>query len=75
MAEHAQRKPTGGQNARHIPKPAKDPSNPASKPNATTEDQVANMESEGQAQQPGQEPPADIRDELAKTPRPKSKTG
>ena len=32
------------------------------------------MESEGQAQQPGQEPPADIREELAKTPR-KSKRG
>lgn len=41
-----------------------DPKNPASKPNATTQDQVANMESEGQAQQPGQEPPADIREEL-----------
>jgi hypothetical protein len=35
----------------------RDPKNPASKPNATTHDQVANMESEGQAQQPGQEPP------------------
>jgi len=33
-----------------------DPRNPASKPNATTQDQVANMESEGQAQQPGQDP-------------------
>ena len=45
--------------------PALDPKNPASKPNATTQDQVANMESEGQAQQPGQEPPAEIREELA----------
>lgn len=69
MAEHAQRKPTGGQNARHTRKPAKDPSNPASKPNATTEDQVANMESEGQAQQPGQEPPAAIREELTRPSR------
>ncbi|MBK5298949.1 MAG: hypothetical protein JJE40_17480 [Vicinamibacteria bacterium] len=51
-----------------------DPKNPTSKPNATTQDQVSNMESEGQAQQPGQEPPADIREELSGTPR-KSKKG
>jgi hypothetical protein len=31
----------------------RDPKNPSSKPNATTQDQVANMESEGQAQQSG----------------------
>jgi hypothetical protein len=43
-------------------RPAQDPKNPASKPNATTEDQVANMESEGQAQQPGQDPPAEDSD-------------
>ena len=49
--------------------PARDPKNPASKPNATTQDQVANMESEGQAQQPGQEPPAEIREEVAKASR------
>jgi hypothetical protein len=42
--------------------PAQDPKNPASKPNATTQDQVANMENEGQAQQPGQEPPAEVKD-------------
>jgi hypothetical protein len=40
-------------------RPAQDPKNPASKPNATTQDQIANMESEGQAQQPGQESPAE----------------
>lgn len=39
---------------------AKDPKNPASKPNATTQDQIANMESEGQAQQSGQETPAEV---------------
>ena len=50
-------------NRSNIP-PAQDPKNPASKPNATTQDQVANMENEGQAQQPGQEPPADIREEV-----------
>ena len=43
-------------------RPAQDPKNPASKPNATTQDQVANMESEGQAQQPGQDPPAEDSD-------------
>ena len=48
--------------------------NTASKPNASTQDQVANMESEGQAQQPGQEPPADIREELAKAPRKGTRT-
>ena len=41
---------------------AKDPKNPASKPNATTQDQIANMESEGQAQQPGQDAPAEVQD-------------
>ena len=43
-----------------------DPENPASKPNATTQDQVANMESEGQAQQSGQEPPDEPVDEKAR---------
>jgi hypothetical protein len=38
----------------------KDPKNPASKPNATTQDQITNMENEGQAQQPGQETPAEV---------------
>ena len=42
---------------------AKDPKNPASKPNATTQDQIANMESEGQAQQSGQEAPAEVQEE------------
>jgi hypothetical protein len=46
----------------HKTRPAQDPKNPASKPNATTKDQVANMESEGQAQQTGQEPPAEVKD-------------
>lgn len=40
-----------------------DPKGPASKPNATTQDQVTNMESEGQAQQPGQEPPDEVVEE------------
>ena len=40
--------------------PPQDPKNPASKPNATTQDQVANMESEGQAQQSGQEPTDEV---------------
>jgi hypothetical protein len=35
----------------HRPEP-KDPDNPASKPQGTVEDQVANMESEGQGQEP-----------------------
>jgi hypothetical protein len=39
---------------------AKDPKNPATKPNATTQDQITNMENEGQAQQPGQETPAEV---------------
>lgn len=43
---------------------AKDPKNPASKPHATTQDQIANMENEGQAQQPGQETPAEVQDDL-----------
>ncbi len=34
--------------------PVLDPKNPASKPQGTTEDQVHNMEGEGQAEQPGQ---------------------
>ena len=46
----------------HKTRPAQDPKNPASKPNATTQDQVANMESEGQAQQSGQEPPAEVKE-------------
>jgi hypothetical protein len=37
--------------------PPMDPANPASKPHATTKDQVSEMEAEGQAQGPGQEPP------------------
>ena len=41
---------------------AKDPKNPASKPNATTQDQITNMENEGQAQQPGQETPAEVQE-------------
>ena len=40
----------------------RDPLNPAAKPHATTQDQVANMENEGQAQQPGQEAPDEVRD-------------
>ena len=39
--------------------PVLDPKNPASKPQGTTKDQVDTMESEGQAQQPGQQPPPD----------------
>jgi hypothetical protein len=46
---------------------------PAPTPNATTQDQVANMESEGQAQQPGQEPPAGVREELAEVSRKSNK--
>lgn len=45
----------------------KDPENPASKPNATTQDQIANMESEGQAQQPGQEPSGEGQDSKERT--------
>jgi hypothetical protein len=37
--------------------PPMDPANPASKPHATTKHQVSEMEAEGQAQGPGQEPP------------------
>jgi hypothetical protein len=40
----------------HEDHPVLDPKNPASKPQGTTKDQVDTMESEGQAQQPGQEP-------------------
>jgi len=36
--------------------PVLDPRNPASKPHGTTKDQISNMEGEGQAQTPGQEP-------------------
>ena len=43
-----------------------DPDSPASKPYGTTNDQVNTMEGEGQAQQPGQEPPRDIHDESVK---------
>ena len=43
-----------------------DPKNPASKPNATTQDQVANMENEGQAQQPGQDAPDETDQESAR---------
>ena len=46
--------------------PVLDPRNPASKPHGTTMDQVANMESEGQAQTPGQKPPADIHEKGGK---------
>ena len=48
--------------------PVLDPKNPASKPYGTTRDQVANMEGEGQAQTPGQEPPADINEKAGKGP-------
>lgn len=53
----------------------RDPKNPASKPNATTDDQVANMESEGQAQQPGQEPPEEGFDEKARKGRDEGNRG
>ena len=51
--------------ATHVPRfpaepedhPVLDPTNPASKPQGTTKDQVDTMEGEGQAQQPGQAPP------------------
>ena len=46
--------------------PVLDPTNPASKPYGTTRDQVANMEGEGQAQTPGQEQPADIKEKAGK---------
>jgi hypothetical protein len=46
------------------PKP-NDPDNPASKPHGTTADQVANMESEGQAQEPVE---PDDQDATATTP-------
>ncbi len=42
--------------------PVLDPRNPASKPHGTTKDQISNMEGEGQAQTPGQEPPDDVND-------------
>jgi hypothetical protein len=44
--------------------PLNDPQTPASKPHGTTKDQIANMENEGQAQQPGQEPPVEVREEV-----------
>jgi hypothetical protein len=53
----------------------RDPRNPGSKPNATTQDQVANMESEGQAQQPGQEPPKEIADGTARERQEKGNRG
>jgi hypothetical protein len=52
-----------------------DPKNPASKPNATTQDQVANMESEGQAQQSGQEPTDEVVDEKARKRQEKGNRG
>jgi hypothetical protein len=39
-----------------------DPTNPASKPHGTTKDQISEMEGEGQAQAPGQEPPPNTDD-------------
>lgn len=36
---------------RVAPAPARSPANPASKPQGTTEDQIRNMENEGQAQE------------------------
>ena len=69
-----QKQSTAPQKDRSHPRkhtPVLDPKNPASKPHATTSDQEANMESEGQAQQPGQEPPAEVVDELARVPRTK----
>ena len=52
-----------------------DPKNPASKPNATTQDQVANMESEGQAQQPGQEAPDEVEDDKPRKRQEKGNSG
>ncbi len=40
-----------------------DPANPASKPHGTTNDQISEMEGEGQAQAPGQDPPPNADDE------------
>ncbi len=40
--------------------PVEDPKNPATKPHGTTDDQVKEMENEGQAQQPAQVDPADV---------------
>jgi hypothetical protein len=48
--------------------PVLDPRNPASKPHGTTKDQISNMEGEGQAQTPGQEPPVDINEQPGKGP-------
>ena len=48
--------------------PVLDPKNPASKPHGTTKDQISNMEGEGQAQTPGQEPPVDINEKPGKGP-------
>jgi hypothetical protein len=39
-----------------------DPANPASKPRGTTKDQINEMEGEGQAQAPGQDPPPNTND-------------
>ena len=43
-----------------------DPTNPASKPYGTTRDQIANMEGEGQARTPGQEPPDGVNEKAGK---------
>lgn len=40
--------------------PVEDPKNPATKPHGTTDDQVKEMESEGQAQQPAPVDPAEV---------------
>jgi hypothetical protein len=47
-----------------VDQPVLDPKNPSSKPQGTTTDQVDTMESEGQAQQPGQGPTNDDAKEL-----------
>ena len=52
-----------------------DPKNPLSKPNATTQDQVANVESEGQAQQSSQEPPDEVGGEKARKRQEKGNRG
>jgi hypothetical protein len=39
-----------------------DPTNPASKPHGTTRDQINEIEGEGQAQAPGQNPPPNTND-------------
>ena len=47
--------------------PTEDPKNPASKPQGTTQDQIKNMENEGQAQEPGE--PQDSEDKPAAGPK------